>query len=915
MQKAPHNVKLVFHPVFNFIVKTFYGLKSTDMIDLLKKHFRNKNMKNLSKLLSSMIIILALLIFSFAICQTSSVIVNSPTSGSKVMNNVFIVQHTGTGNESLAILLSQIDEKGIQYTIRQKLNILQAVSIKLNNASDINTISDLPNVNAVWRVNKYNIRSFFSDDVTGASYAKNRLGLTGNGIKVGIIDGGIDYKHPAFGGCFKTAGCRIQFGKDLIGSGNSEDPVADDDPFEPCDGHGTYISGIIGANDSTTHFTGVAPKAILGVYRVTDCFGDTGDDLIIKAMELAENDGMDIINMSLGVSFDGWPENPSAVAASNLVKKGFYVITAAPNDGFSGLFSSGSPDSGKDVITVGSVNNFKFITNYLVPSTQPKKKIAYFTRRVGLKFDLDGPLEIVPTSDAKDPVDDACNPIAKNLTGKLALIRRGGCFFDDKITNAQTAGALGAIFYFNVTGPFKPAISSSSVPIAIISKNDGEYLIKQFQHSKKIRRNQYYYNHNRRLRVTFPNKTAVFNDIEGNNPVDTSSWGPTFELDIKPEIMAPGGKIFSTLPVEFGSYGTFSGTSAAAAYTSGLVALYLENFRKNPHNKINIDPLILKNILIYTAEPYKSSNDGNHKNKIVLPVTKQGGGLINLERALNTKLYITPGKLSLNDTVRFTGTATISLTNFSHKTMKITLDHLPAGSVRGFFNDTIVNTGDMLINKFYAKVTFHKNTIKLRPRETKSIQIRIKEPSQLLPSEFGLYSGFIIVNDECNHETYSVPYQGLKGNLTTMNLISSNPTSPFLLSPDFDELYNETDEATYTFQDDYDHIPKVYFRSNLGTSRWVLYAAVANENILETVFIDTYTSRTSNNENNEYTNRFTELKWDGTVAVNNQNNVRRKLPNGRYQLILEELRPFGDVNNPNQYDRWRSPIIVINRDI
>ncbi|CAJ0835896.1 1007_t:CDS:2 [Entrophospora sp. SA101] len=872
-------------------------------------------MKNLSKLLSSMIIILALLIFSFAICQTSSVIVNSPTSGSKVMNNVFIVQHTGTGNESLAILLSQIDEKGIQYTIRQKLNILQAVSIKLNNASDINTISDLPNVNAVWRVNKYNIRSFFSDDVTGASYAKNRLGLTGNGIKVGIIDGGIDYKHPAFGGCFKTAGCRIQFGKDLIGSGNSEDPVADDDPFEPCDGHGTYISGIIGANDSTTHFTGVAPKAILGVYRVTDCFGDTGDDLIIKAMELAENDGMDIINMSLGVSFDGWPENPSAVAASNLVKKGFYVITAAPNDGFSGLFSSGSPDSGKDVITVGSVNNFKFITNYLVPSTQPKKKIAYFTRRVGLKFDLDGPLEIVPTSDAKDPVDDACNPIAKNLTGKLALIRRGGCFFDDKITNAQTAGALGAIFYFNVTGPFKPAISSSSVPIAIISKNDGEYLIKQFQHSKKIRRNQYYYNHNRRLRVTFPNKTAVFNDIEGNNPVDTSSWGPTFELDIKPEIMAPGGKIFSTLPVEFGSYGTFSGTSAAAAYTSGLVALYLENFRKNPHNKINIDPLILKNILIYTAEPYKSSNDGNHKNKIVLPVTKQGGGLINLERALNTKLYITPGKLSLNDTVRFTGTATISLTNFSHKTMKITLDHLPAGSVRGFFNDTIVNTGDMLINKFYAKVTFHKNTIKLRPRETKSIQIRIKEPSQLLPSEFGLYSGFIIVNDECNHETYSVPYQGLKGNLTTMNLISSNPTSPFLLSPDFDELYNETDEATYTFQDDYDHIPKVYFRSNLGTSRWVLYAAVANENILETVFIDTYTSRTSNNENNEYTNRFTELKWDGTVAVNNQNNVRRKLPNGRYQLILEELRPFGDVNNPNQYDRWRSPIIVINRDI
>lgn len=85
--------------------------------------------------------------------------------------------------------------------------------------------------------------------------------MTGQGIKVGIIDTGVDYTHPGLGGCYGPE-CRVAYGYDFVGDEyNGENtPIPDNDPMNNCNGHGTHVTGIIGANDSHLNFTGIAPE-------------------------------------------------------------------------------------------------------------------------------------------------------------------------------------------------------------------------------------------------------------------------------------------------------------------------------------------------------------------------------------------------------------------------------------------------------------------------------------------------------------------------------------------------------------------------------------------------------------------------------------------------------------------------------
>jgi subtilisin family serine protease len=132
----------------------------------------------------------------------------------------------------------------------------------------------------------------------------DRVHATGNkgkGIKVAIVDGGVDYTRAPLGGCFGT-GCKIAGGYDLVGDDfdGTNDPVPDNDPFDECYQHGSIVAGIIGANDNEYNVTGVAPEASIYVYRVFSCNQYTTNDIVFQAMQRAYNDGADIINLSLG---------------------------------------------------------------------------------------------------------------------------------------------------------------------------------------------------------------------------------------------------------------------------------------------------------------------------------------------------------------------------------------------------------------------------------------------------------------------------------------------------------------------------------------------------------------------------------------------------------------------------------------
>ena len=142
--------------------------------------------------------------------------------------------------------------------------------------------------------------------MTGAKIAQDTLGLSGAGVKVGIIDTGIDIDHPAFGGngapgstAFPTG--RIVAGHDFVGDAYdaNTNPVAIPDPNpDDCNGHGSHVAGIVGGNGGGIR--GVAPGVTFGAYRVFGCNGSTDSDIIVAAMEMALADGMHVVNQSLG---------------------------------------------------------------------------------------------------------------------------------------------------------------------------------------------------------------------------------------------------------------------------------------------------------------------------------------------------------------------------------------------------------------------------------------------------------------------------------------------------------------------------------------------------------------------------------------------------------------------------------------
>src|SRR5438445_4014276 len=254
--------------------------------------------------------------------------------------------------------------------------------------ADVSALRGLAGVKSLWPVATVSLPGPEAGDgetidlataiqMTGADYVQNRLGITGKNVKVAIIDTGIDYDNPDLGGCFGPS-CRVFTGWDFVGDdydaggkGPALVPHPGPDPKD-CQGHGTHVSGIVGARGLVT---GVAPDVRFGAYRVFGCGGSTSSDIILAAMERALGDHMDVINMSFGSDFQ-WPQYPTAVGADRLVTKhGIVVVASIGNRGANGLYSSGAPGVGANVIGVASFDNVKVQLPYFtvppVPSTTP----------------------------------------------------------------------------------------------------------------------------------------------------------------------------------------------------------------------------------------------------------------------------------------------------------------------------------------------------------------------------------------------------------------------------------------------------------------------------------------------------------------------------------------------------------------
>ncbi|POR33940.1 Subtilisin-like serine protease PR1C [Tolypocladium paradoxum] len=284
-------------------------------------------------------------------------------------------------------------------------------------------------------------------------------GITGKGVKIAVIDSGIDYTHPALGGCFGE-GCLVSFGMDLVGDNYDglNTPQPDNDPRD-CEGHGSHVAGIIAAQPNRYGFTGAAPGVTLSSYRVLGCEGGTSDDVLVAAFNKALEDGASIISAAIG-SAAGWTEQPWAVAVTRIVEQGVPCVLAAGNDGDQGLFYSASAADAKKATAVASFDNvitpnLLYVSRYSVDGGDEQN----FAYAPATQNQWDVTMPVYATSPNTTIIGDACDPLPDNtpdLNKSIVLIRRGGCLFVTKASNAVAKGAKYIMIYNHLAGAFSP---------------------------------------------------------------------------------------------------------------------------------------------------------------------------------------------------------------------------------------------------------------------------------------------------------------------------------------------------------------------------------------------------------------------------------------------------------------------------
>ncbi len=426
-----------------------------------------------------------------------------------------------------------------------------------------------------------------------------KLGFDGTGIIIAVIDTGVDYNHPDLFGLGEDG--KVIGGYDFVDNDNS--------PIDT-NGHGTEVAGVIAADGQ---LKGVAPKSKLLAYRVSENGESVSSDLIIKAIDQAILDGADIINISLGVNVTNKKIDD---AVNKAVEQGILVVTAAGNNG-PNLRTIGSPGINPNTITVGATYNN--ITASLVSTFEVGDKKFQVLPMVGTN-QLDEPIvgEIVFGQYGRER--DLLNV---NTKDSILLVERGSdvkdeiVYFSDKEKNVANAGAKAIIVYNNVPGLFYGELTHELagpnyqpiIPALSMSREEGLFLKEIVQNKTVGTLNVFYH----------PDFVAHF-----------SSRGPVSPFYIKPDLVAPGAFVNTTLAN--GKYNFTSGTSFAAPHVTGAAALLLQ--------KKNLEPIEIKSLIVTTADPVSDAY-GNY-----FPYEITGSGRINVTNAFNANLIIEPTYLT-----------------------------------------------------------------------------------------------------------------------------------------------------------------------------------------------------------------------------------------------------------------------------
>jgi len=698
---------------------------------------------------------------------------------------------------------------------------------------------------------------FTAIGMTGADQA-HVAGYTGAGIKVAVMDTGIDYNHPDLGGGFGP-GYRVVGGYDFVGDAfnGSNTPQPDSDPMD-CNGHGTHVSGILGANGGVV---GVAPDVTFNAYRVFGCAGSTTSDIMLAAMERVLADGNQILNMSIGSAF-AWPNYPTARGSDNLVNRGVVVVCSAGNSGASGLYSMSAPGVGQKSIGSAAIDNNQV---HLPALRTGAGSLVGYAAMAGAP--------VAPTSGTFGIVNigRACNadlPLPAGVPGNIALAVRGTCTFREKAINALNAGASSVLIYNNAAGIFFGTVALAGAPnltrpVSGLSQADGQLIVSQLP--------------------TTGEYTTLFADSAvptGGLVSSFSSFGMSPDLTLKPDIAAPGGLIFSTVPLAQGGYGVNSGTSMASPHVAGSAALLLQAHPNTPSQ-------VVRDILQNSASPRLWF--GNPGLGLLENTHRQGAGMVNSLAAINATTKVTPGKLSLGETGAGPVTRTITIANNGAADVTYDLSTVAA-----------LATGNRTFApQFFqgaAGVAFSANPVAVAAGSSADVDITFTEPAGL--QERSQYGGFIVITPQGGGQVERVPYAGLKGDYQSVLVL--NPAASSFGNPLLRLTNTVGASGPVTITNSNAAFILVHLDHQVRRLRLEVFrtGGRAEGRLAEINYVG----------RNAASNEYFSLAWDGADPHSNG-----FLGNGTYVVRLSVEKALGDDSNPAHWETWTSPVITIDR--
>jgi len=491
----------------------------------------------------------------------------------------------------------------------------------------------------------------------------DQVAQKGEGKVIAVIDTGVDMTHPAFTGELagtppltpqKVAAMTSQLGEGKTGVYVSQkfpfaydyaDGDNDASPAKtPYASHGTHVAGI--ASGNADKIVGTAPNAQVIVAKVTR----SEDDALLDSALLASLDDMlvlhpDVINLSLGwtAGMDNEADSVYATVYKKLQEAGI-TVNAASGNAFStgygnnsgkGLPYASDPDSSvmdepatySSVVAVASVENALLRNAFTVNG----KDIGYQRARglngekVAFFSDLPaGTYEYVDAGFASE--EDAAALKAKypdGLAGKIALVSRGNMTYQKKVENLYDLKPAGIVVYNNVSVGSLIAmnLTTQDMPAAFISQADGQAMLDAPERTLTIAEGQ-----------VLPQSTVY-------EASEFSAWGVSPDLRLKPEIAAPGGEVFSSIPG--GAYEQSSGTSMATPQMAGVSTIVLERVQNDPlfaSMSARQKADVVQNLIMGTARPL---TDAAQTTGALYSPRKQGAGLVDALAATTSSVYPT----------------------------------------------------------------------------------------------------------------------------------------------------------------------------------------------------------------------------------------------------------------------------------